>query len=44
MEQADAGAEGATITLTGLSECDLLPDATDDEDEGERRMGAGDSL
>ena len=35
MEQADAGAEGATTTLAGLFESDLFPDAADDEDEGE---------
>ena len=40
MEQADAGAEGAATTLTGLFEGDLFPDATDDEEEGRDERGA----
>ena len=43
MEQADAGAEGATTTLAGLFEGDLFPDAADDEDEGERDEEEGGS-
>ena len=44
MEQADADAEGAATTLAGLFEGDLLPDAADDEGEGERDEGGGSNL
>ena len=44
MEQADAGAEGATTTLAGHFEADLFPDAAADEDEGEHGEGAGSNL
>ena len=44
MEQADAGAEGAATTLAGLFEGDLLPDAADDEREGERDGRGGSNL
>ena len=43
MEQADAGAEGATITLAGLFEGDLFSDAADNEEEG-RNKGGGSNL
>ena len=43
MEQADAGAEGATTTLAGLFESDLFSDAADDKEEG-RDEGGGRNL
>ena len=43
MEQADAGAEGAASTLARLFECDLFPDAVDEEEEGGRNEEGGSS-
>ena len=43
MEHDDAGAESAASTLAELFECDLFPDAADDEDEGERDEEEGGS-
>ena len=43
MEQADASAEGATITLNGVFEGDLFPDAADEEEEGGRDEEGGSS-
>ena len=44
MEQADAAAEGAASVLAKVFEGDLLPDAVDDEGEGERDEGGGSNL
>ena len=41
MDQADAGAKGATSTLARLFEGDLFPGAEDDEDDGERDEEVG---
>ena len=42
IEQADIGSEDAASALAGLFEGELLPDATDDEDEGGRDGEEGD--